>query len=201
QGLELERGADSSADLTECPKLRNRPGKFARARLHVLEQPHVLDRDHRLIREGGDQLDLLVGKRSRLGACQCQHADRVALAQHRNGENRAKTAESLCFCPSVLRVSPYVRDMNDLAFNQGSPGSRPSSRLDRQGSGVFAEFGRITVTYSANEYAAFPSTDHRLVSVAKLGSRLDQRIEHGLQVESRTADDLKHVGCGGLLLE
>src|SRR5262249_39704976 len=74
-------------------------------------------------------------------------------------------------------------------------------RLERQGSGVFAEFGRITVTYSANEYAAFPSTDHRLVSVAKLGSRLDQRIEHGLQVESRTADDLKHVGCGGLLLE
>ena len=31
--------------------------------LNLFEQPHVLDRDHRLIGEGLDQLDLLVGKR------------------------------------------------------------------------------------------------------------------------------------------
>ena len=33
------------------------------ARLHLVEQPHVLDRDHGLVGEGGDQLDLLVGER------------------------------------------------------------------------------------------------------------------------------------------
>ena len=32
--------------------------------LHVFEQPHVLDRDHRLVGEGCDQLDLLVGERA-----------------------------------------------------------------------------------------------------------------------------------------
>ena len=37
--------------------------KLARARLHLVEQPHVLDRDHRLVGEGGEQLDLLVGER------------------------------------------------------------------------------------------------------------------------------------------
>src|SRR5262249_55318655 len=31
--------------------------------------------------------------------------------------------------------------------------------------------------------------------------RLDQRVEHGLQVESRAADHLQHVGGGGLLLK
>ena len=31
--------------------------------LHLVEQPRVLDRDHRLVGEGGDQLDLLVGER------------------------------------------------------------------------------------------------------------------------------------------
>ena len=31
----------------------------SRARLHLVEQPHVLDRDHRLVGEGLDQLDLL----------------------------------------------------------------------------------------------------------------------------------------------
>ena len=31
--------------------------------LDFVEQPHVLNRDHRLVGEGFDQLDLLVGKR------------------------------------------------------------------------------------------------------------------------------------------
>jgi hypothetical protein len=29
---------------------------------------------------------------------------------------------------------------------------------------------------------------------------MDERIEHGLQIEGRAADDLEHVGGGGLLL-
>ena len=29
----------------------------------------------------------------------------------------------------------------------------------------------------------------------------DQRVEHRLQIEGRAADDLEHVGGGGLLLE
>jgi hypothetical protein len=41
----------------------------------------------------------------------------------------------------------------------------------------------------------------RHMGVAQLGHRLDQRIEHRLQVEGRAADDFEHVGGGGLLLE
>ena len=33
-------------------------GQFARTRLHLVEQPHVLDRDDRLVRECRSQLDL-----------------------------------------------------------------------------------------------------------------------------------------------
>jgi hypothetical protein len=36
-GLEVESGADSSADLTERAKLRNRPAKFARALLNLVK--------------------------------------------------------------------------------------------------------------------------------------------------------------------
>ena len=50
--------------------LLQRLGQFARARLHLVEQPHVLDRDHRLVGEGRDQLDLLVGERPHLRADQ-----------------------------------------------------------------------------------------------------------------------------------
>ena len=35
-------------------------------RLHLLEQPRVLDGDHGLVGEGRDQLDLLVGERLHL---------------------------------------------------------------------------------------------------------------------------------------
>ena len=36
--------------------------QIARARLHLVEQAHVLDGDHRLVGEGLDELDLLVGE-------------------------------------------------------------------------------------------------------------------------------------------
>ena len=40
-----------------------------------------------------------------------------------------------------------------------------------------------------------------LVRVAQPRRRFDQRVEHRLQVESRAADDLEHVGGRGLLLQ
>ena len=40
-----------------------------------------------------------------------------------------------------------------------------------------------------------------MISLAKSCSRLDQRVEHRLQIECRAANDLEHVGGGGLLLE
>ena len=40
-----------------------------------------------------------------------------------------------------------------------------------------------------------------MLGIAQPRSRLDQRIEHGLQIECRAADDLEHVGGGGLLLQ
>ena len=55
----FERAADDAQHLgssrSAAPALRSAP----RPRLHLLEQPHVLDRDDRLIGEGGDELDLL----------------------------------------------------------------------------------------------------------------------------------------------
>jgi len=43
------------------------------ARLHLVEQAHVLDRDHRLVGEGGDQLDLFFGERLHNGSGDDNH--------------------------------------------------------------------------------------------------------------------------------
>ena len=40
-----------------------------------------------------------------------------------------------------------------------------------------------------------------LVGAAETRHRLHQRIEHRLEVDGRTADDLEHVGGRGLLLQ
>ena len=40
-----------------------------------------------------------------------------------------------------------------------------------------------------------------LLGVAQSRRRFHQRIEHGLQIEGRAADDLEHVGGRGLLLQ
>src|SRR5215470_3223611 len=41
----------------------------------------------------------------------------------------------------------------------------------------------------------------RIVGFAQQSSGFGQRVEHGLQIEGRSADYLEHVGCGGLLLQ
>ena len=50
--------------------------QLARPRLHLVEQPHVLDRDDGLVGEGRDELDLLVGERLHLVRGRADDADR-----------------------------------------------------------------------------------------------------------------------------
>src|SRR5262245_2096097 len=40
-----------------------------------------------------------------------------------------------------------------------------------------------------------------MVGIAQSRRRFHQRVEHRLQIEGRAADDLEHVGSGGLLLQ
>ena len=56
------RAVDDAQDLGGRGLLLQRFAQFARARLHLVEQAGVLDRDHRLVGEVRDQLDLLVGE-------------------------------------------------------------------------------------------------------------------------------------------
>ena len=56
--LEIERRADRTADLAEGRELLDGAGQLLRPRLQLGEQPHVLDRDHRLVGEGLNERNL-----------------------------------------------------------------------------------------------------------------------------------------------
>src|SRR5207253_9370168 len=57
--------------------------------------------------------------------------------------------------------------------------------------------GRLRV----KETSLLRTGDMSNVRLAKSNGRLNQRIKHRPEIEGRTADDLEHVGGGGLLLE
>ena len=58
-----QRAADDLQDLGGRGLLLQRFGQLRGPRLHLFEQPHVLDRDDGLVGEGLDELDLLLGER------------------------------------------------------------------------------------------------------------------------------------------
>ena len=84
--------------------LLQRLGELARARLHLVEQAHVLDRDHRLVGEGGHQLDLLVGEWLHRLALQIDDADRRSFPQERDTEH-GPNAANFCGLPKVYSGS------------------------------------------------------------------------------------------------
>ena len=57
------RAADDAEHLGRCRLMLQGLAQFCVALLQFFEQPHVLDRDHRLIGEGFEESDLLVSKR------------------------------------------------------------------------------------------------------------------------------------------
>jgi len=102
--------------------LLQRIGKLVRALLLGLEQPRILDRDHRLVGEGLEQCDLFLGKRPHLHATDQNRSDRLPLPQQRSGERRSMTVS-----PSRLRPfrkfalrRPQIRDVHRGSINDGS---------------------------------------------------------------------------------
>ena len=75
------RAADDAEHLGRCRLMLQGLAQFCVALLQFLEQPHVLDGDHRLVGEGFKQLDLLLGKRPNLRAANLNRPDGIALAQ------------------------------------------------------------------------------------------------------------------------
>ena len=67
-----------------------RLGEVAGLRLHLLEQSHVADRNHRLVREGLQQGNLLVAERVHVDAAKHDRPYALALAQQRYAQDRAK---------------------------------------------------------------------------------------------------------------
>ena len=70
----------------------------------LVEQPSVLDRNDRLVGEGGDQLYLLVGKGAHLVAGERKDANHRPVAQKRHAKDRPVSECLLMIGHMVFRI-------------------------------------------------------------------------------------------------
>ena len=100
--------------------------QFCVALAEFLEQPHVFDGNDRLVGEGFEQLNLLVGERTRLNSSNEDRAHRRGLPEQRDGKDSPGYQPTLT-CPGcgLGKLGIQVRDvcisMNFLPVDYGSP--------------------------------------------------------------------------------
>src|SRR5262249_60223612 len=87
------------------------------------------------------------------------------------------------------------------SFQQTPPSHRCSSRLQPLLMHKLLPLGCVSVACREMEGRASGAPDACSFRLAHARRRLDERVEYRLQIEGPAADDLEHVGGGGLLLQ
>ena len=114
-GLKIESRADGLANLAQRFKFPNRPRQLACPRFKFLEQPHVLDGDHRLVGKGLEQCYLFFTEGSNLRPANYKGTDSYAFTQERRGNDGTRACSlsprfgirELCckLCRKVIHVN------------------------------------------------------------------------------------------------
>ena len=106
--------------------LLQRLGEIVGALLHLVEQPRVLDRDHRLVGKGLDQFDLLVGEWPHLLTIHARYADRFPSRSNGTREQCPEAAQSSGLRDTRSRDrATHIRNVNGLCLQQASPDGAP----------------------------------------------------------------------------
>src|SRR5262249_13595602 len=98
------------------------------------------------------------------------------------------------------RIGLNIMDMNGPSFEQDSPSHRCSSRLQPLLLHGLLPLGCVSMACREMEGRASGTPDACSFCFAQPRRRLDQGVEHHLQIEGRAADNLEHVSRCGLLL-
>ena len=174
--------------------------------LGLVEQAHVLDRDHGLAGKRLQQVDLLVRENARLGAIDRDRADDLLVPEHRHAEATAISAQLRC----ALEVRRVVRigqghhiggvdygPRSDCVGREASPiqAHRKSFVRDLQPAGIDAERARHM------DLLAVVAENPAIAGVGQARGTLGDDVEHRLDVGRRFADHLQHFGRRRLPLE
>ncbi len=166
--------------------------------LDLVEQPHVLDRDHGLVGEGLYQLDLLLGERPHFFPAHQDAAERLSFPQQRHRERRPVPEQLLWHTRlgKFVEGGREVRDMHDrriddrTAYNQA-----PRQGKDGPGARQIAESHDVPQGIRLHQVQA------GVRRVAQLRRAVRNRFKNRHHVSGRAADDAQDLGGRGLLFQ
>ncbi|MGC2122413.1 MAG: hypothetical protein WA652_06120, partial [Xanthobacteraceae bacterium] len=146
------------------------------------------------------QRDLLVGERPHLLAIDADHADQFGTLEHGHKNQRSRAGESLDGFAGHIRV--YIGNVHHL-FGIEEPVEQ--RRLFAGAARIALMFGhpglRRVVQRDPVEHLAIIEDQIAKIGLTDSGSVLQDRLEYGLQLALRGADDSQHLGGRGLLLQ
>src|SRR6516165_7710495 len=114
----------------------------------------------------------------------------MAFAQQRHAEDSAITDLLLHFPKSIFGISQDIGDLNRFALEHRPPDNATPSRFERNAHTCFPMSGRAAVSRDDAIVRSLLAMHRRHVSIAEPCRRFRQRVEHYLQIKSRTADYL-----------
>ena len=173
----------------------------------LVEQAGVLDGDDGLGGEVRDQLDLLVGERPHLLAIDGDHADQLALLEHRHHENGARAGRlGERYRPGLaIEVGRFSSEVGDVLHPPGlgnaSKGILRTKTENRIAEPQLRPRRRSAVHRGYTKGITFVQQKIAKLGLADARGVLQHRLEHRLQFARRARDDLQHVGGRGLLLQ
>ncbi len=130
-----------------------------------------------------------------------KNADHLGLAQERNAEQGAVAGYLRTFRQLVVGVFEDIGNVRDGPGENSASGYRAGTRGYRMIAHVLRKILWPTQLHLEPEGLAIAQMDVAPGRVAQIEHRLDQDGKNRLQIERRAADDLQHVGGGGLLLQ
>ena len=118
-----------------------RLGEVARARLHLVEQARVLDRNDSLVCESLNDFDLAGCERAGFGAHQRKHAVHFAVANERRSKEGPIVPDPRALAKVVVGVGTHVRNVHRFSRHQHPAGDGFHAALRRMLLYVFDKFG------------------------------------------------------------
>src|SRR5262249_7374794 len=184
-------------------RARDHPKDLARGRLllqrllRLVEQPHVLDRNGRLVGEGLHQGDLTLGKRQNLVALDADGAQQFARPE--DGD-RKQGPEPGAAPIRVLWIALDIVYVNRSSLEGGAPRAALSSGRDRIPLDELSLRRREVARDHGSEKVTVEAEDRRVAGLAQSDRVLGQGLKDGLEIERGPADHLEQFTGRRLLL-
>ena len=169
--------------------------------LGLVEQPHVFDRNDRLVGKGPQQVDLPLRRLSRVGPGDHNRADRGALLQQRRPQHAPPLPAA---CKPLVIAGVCQRVFFELNAPRQDDPSAHHLRIRRtrvQAARILERLGRPVARRHHVHEARVVAEDRRQRLIEQARSTVQDRFEDGRDIGRRLADHAQHAADRGLVVQ